>query len=192
MGANASKAAQAGARKFPSRAPGTVPPSTARAAAPQAPRAAQRTQSPKASFTKDDAIRADALDPTSPLEGSSFSQRLQQMGVVTPNPTLSNSSIATQIPHAPRSSPLGPRYPAPSLNATLSALEARRRIQEEVDVQFDNPAGGREYVDIGALRQALTMRQRGVSAPDIERRLRLRAGVVTKIESGGVIQPLGL
>lgn len=126
------------------------------------------------------------------MESPAFSQRLKQMGVATPNPTLSNSSIASPGPPSSGSSSLGPRYPAVARNQTLNALEARGRLQDQVDIQFENPAAGREFADVNTLRQALMMRKRGISSSDIENRLRLGKGVVAKIESGGVIAPLGL
>ncbi|KAK6065157.1 hypothetical protein SCUP515_11379 [Seiridium cupressi] len=187
MGSKASKTAQSATRKFPARAPGAVPPS----ARPAAPRAPSQTPggSSEASLTKNQEILADGTDPDS-MTNHAFSQRLKQMGVATPNPTLSNSSTATPGPPAPRSSPLGPSYPSASHNQTLNALEARQRLEEQIELQFENPAAGREFADVGTLRQALMMRKRGLAAADVEKRLRLKAGVVAKIESGGVIAPL--
>lgn len=125
------------------------------------------------------------------MTSPAFSQRLKDMGVATPNPTLSNSSTASPGRPISGSSPLGPKYPAASNNQTLYALEARQHLQEQVDIQFDNPNDGREYADVNTLRQALVMRKRGFAAADIEKRLRLSNGVVAKIESGGVLAPLG-
>jgi hypothetical protein len=63
-------------------------------------------------------------------------------------------------------------------------------MQEQGDLQFENQAGGREFADVGTLRQVLIMRQRGVAASDIEKRLRLKSGVVAKVESSGAMTPL--
>lgn len=136
-----------------------------------------------------------------------FAARLHQMGIVTPSPTLSNSSIATPVapPHPPSTSssssrphdellqtwqPPAPAYPAPAQNQTLTALEARRRLQEAADRQLENPAGGRALADVGVLRQALVLRRRGTPAAEVERRFRLRPGVVAEVESGGAVSPL--
>ncbi|KAK7914630.1 hypothetical protein PG985_012333 [Apiospora marii] len=205
MGSKASKPVQAATRKFPSRAPGTAPPPTsfsrpAAAEAPRNPTAAggqassdRRAVSPKASLNKNDAIKQDAMDPN-PITDAAFSQRLRQMGIATPNPTMSNSSTASPIagtssPHDAASS--SSRAPSQQ-NTTLNALDARRRIQESVDVQSQNPSAGREYVDVGVLRQILMMRDRGFAAPDIEKRLRLKSGVVARVGPPGVIAPLSL
>ncbi|KAK8103949.1 uncharacterized protein PG998_010982 [Apiospora kogelbergensis] len=127
------------------------------------------------------------MDPN-PITDAAFSQRLRQMGIATPNPTMSNSSTAS-----PAVGPPSHSYPRPpQQNTTLNALDARRRIQESVDVQSQNPAAGREYVDVGVLRQILMMRDRGYAAPDIEKRLRLKNGVVARLGPPGVIKPLSL
>ncbi|KAK7985044.1 hypothetical protein PG996_005715 [Apiospora saccharicola] len=200
MGSKASKPVQAATRKFPSRAPGSAPPPTSfsRPAAEAAwnPTAVagkansdRRAAAPRASLSKNDAIKQDAMDPN-PITDAAFSQRLRQMGIATPNPTMSNSSTASPIagssPHAVSSrSPL-------QQNTTLNALDARRRVQESFDIQSQTPSAGREYVDVGVLRQILMMRDRGFAAPDIEKRLRLKSGVVARVGSPGVIEPLSL
>lgn len=138
---------------------------------------------------RESAIRADGLDPDS-MTNPAFSERLKQMGVATPNPTLSNSSTAQSGPPASSSSPLGPQYPAASRNTTLSALEARKRLQEQIELQLENPGAGRDFADAGTFREALIMKKRGLAASDIEKRLRLGNGVVAKIESGGATGPL--
>ncbi|KAI1872223.1 uncharacterized protein JN550_003942 [Neoarthrinium moseri] len=185
MGSKASKPVQSASRKFPTRAPGAVPPASRPTARPAQP----PQQGPKASFAKDEAIQADGQDPDQ-ATNPAFSQRLRQMGIATPNPTLSNSSIASTGPPASSSSPLGPSYPSPSRNPTLTALEARQRIQDEVQLQYENPAGGRGFVDIETLRKALVLRKRGIPTSDIEQRLRLKRGVVAHLESGGAVTPM--
>ncbi|KAI8959688.1 hypothetical protein F5Y11DRAFT_296693 [Daldinia sp. FL1419] len=187
MGAKASKPAQSATRKFPARAPGSsVPPPHAR------PRpAAQRGPEPRASFTKDDAIKADSIDPDpNPFTNAAFSQRLKQMGVATPNPTLSNSSTASPYPGAPDQGPQSHMYPSPAQNQTLSALEARRRLQERATLEFENMRDGREFLDVGTLKQALVLRARGSPSKDIERILRLKSGVVERLGPKGVTLPL--
>lgn len=145
------------------------------------------------------AIRADGRNPDpNPLQDQAFSSRLRKMGVATPNPTFSNSS--TFNPNSPppsSSSPShqqqpssNPRYPAASSNATLGALEARRQIQERAQVETENPGSPREFVDAGTLRQVLNLRIRGAPAAEIERRLRLKSGVVERLGRPGVIVPL--
>jgi len=133
------------------------------------------------------------MDPN-PITDAAFSQRLRQMGIATPNPTMSNSSTAAPFtgPPPPHTNAHGNSYPRPPQNTTLNALDARRRIQESVDVQSQNPAAGREYVDVGVLRQILMMRDRGHAAADIEKRLRLKSGVVARVGPPGVIKPLSL
>ncbi|KAI0171596.1 hypothetical protein BJ166DRAFT_623066 [Pestalotiopsis sp. NC0098] len=190
MGSGASKTAHSTARKFPSRAPGAAVPPSSRPVAPRAPPPASRSV-PKASATKDEAITTDGGDPDH-MTSPDFSQRLRQMGVATPNPTLSNSSTAS---HAVRPQPVPatqqrPSYPIAAQNQTLTVLEARQRLEEQVELQQENPAGGRNFADVGTLRQALVMKGLGIPNTDIEKRLRLRNGIVARIESGGAISPL--
>ncbi|KAI1338288.1 hypothetical protein F5Y15DRAFT_124647 [Xylariaceae sp. FL0016] len=136
------------------------------------------------------AIRSDAADPDldlNALTNRAFSQRLKQMGVATPNPTLSRSSTAHPSPSASSSS----SHPTPARfeNRTLSALEARRQLQQRAEAEFENPvaAGGREFLDIGTVKQIVTMRDRGSSEGEIEKRLRLKDGVVGRLGRKGVV-----
>jgi hypothetical protein len=135
------------------------------------------------------AITTDGGDPDH-MTSPDFSQRLRQMGIATPNPTLSNSSIATPAAPAQGVSAQGPSYPVAAQNQTLTVLHARQRLEEQVELQQENPAAGRNFADVGTLRQALVMKGLGVPNTDIEKRLRLRNGVVARIESGGAISPL--
>ncbi|KAI0149904.1 hypothetical protein F4776DRAFT_659798 [Hypoxylon sp. NC0597] len=186
MGAKASKPAQAATRKFPTRAPGSAAPPHARPAP-----AAQRSSEPRASFAKDDTIRADGADPDpNPMTNPAFSQRLKQMGVATPNPTMSNSSTASPYPVFPDQGPQGSNFPSPSQNATLSALESRQRLQEAAELEFERPGQGKEFLDVGTLKQILVMQARDTPAPDIEKRLRLKSGVVDRLGPKGVTRPL--
>ncbi|KAI1132758.1 hypothetical protein F5Y10DRAFT_230712 [Nemania abortiva] len=216
MGAKASKPAQTASRKFPTRAPGrAVPPR------PQGPGAAHaRRTEPKG--TKDEAIRADGRDPDLDLDASTnpaYSERLRQMGVATPFPTLSNSSTAGPFSYpsaspsthtqtssslsSPSATPSSSRsqaspntttttsfYPPPSQNRTLNALEARRNLQARAEAEFEDPSRGREFLDAGTLRRALLLRSRGVEPGAIEARLKLKSGVVARLGPRGVAVPV--
>ncbi|KAI1774719.1 hypothetical protein F4818DRAFT_70776 [Hypoxylon cercidicola] len=188
MGAKASKPAQTAARKFPTRAPGSAAPPHAR------PRPAVQGSSepqPRASFTKDDTIKADSVDPDpNPATNPAFSQRLKQMGVATPNPTLSNSSTASPYPVFPDQGPRRSNFPSSAQNRTLGALEARQRLQEQADLEFEKPGQGREFLDVGTLKQMLMMQARGAPPADIEKRLRLKSGVVGRLGPRGVTLPV--
>lgn len=162
------------------------------------------------------AIRADGRDPDFDLDASAnpaYSERLRKMGVVTPFPTLSNSSTAGSF-SAPSSSPTytetssslsRPKaapassntssptafYPPPSRNRTLSALEARRDLQARAETEFGDPSRGREFLDAGLLRKALLLLNSGMKAKEIEARLRLKSGVVARLGPRGVAVPIG-
>lgn len=190
MGSSASKTAQGTARKFPTRAPGTAaPPPLPRSTRPPP----SQKPSPRASLTKDEAIRADSIDPQLPeTMNPAFSDRLKQLGVAQPNPTYSPSSIASQMSGNQTS---GSKFPSASKNPTLSALQARDRFQKEADEEFGNMgrsgSQGRQYLDIGTIRNILVMRERGASPEDIETRFNLRSGVVNRLGARGLVKPLG-
>ncbi|KAK4251164.1 hypothetical protein C7999DRAFT_11043 [Corynascus novoguineensis] len=202
MGASGSKAAQQTVRKFPTRAPGSSPAATTNPtarASPRPPRAAsddaQPSSQPRASYTKDDAIRADSTNPNSSEFSPDFVARLQKMGIVQPNPTYSPSSIASPFSDASgiNQSVSAPRFPSSSSNRTLGVLEVRRQLEARAKEELENMGKstdkGREFLDIGTVRQILVLRQGGVSPADIESRLRLKPGVVAKLGPQGVVAP---
>ncbi|KAL1875314.1 hypothetical protein VTK73DRAFT_10151 [Phialemonium thermophilum] len=188
MGSSASKfVTKGGARKFPTRAPGATPQPTGPPPPPAAPgvRGTDRLSQAKASYTKDEAIRADSINPgddPSEFMNPAFSARLKQMGVAQPNPTFSPSSTASPSLH-----------PNPAQNVTLGVLDARRRLQDRADRELDtlsrrgDSGGGREFLDACTLRTVLAMRQRGEAAGDIEAQLRLKPGVVQRLGPPGVV-----
>ncbi|KAM7193562.1 hypothetical protein V8F20_008335 [Naviculisporaceae sp. PSN 640] len=212
MGASGSKQTSSAMRKFPTRAPGSAPPSTARPpprAAPTAPPASQtilkseeaqskpRSQSPP----EQDQHSPESEDPEAP-PSASFASRLQKMGIAQPNPIYSPSSTANVKPSSSSrnadiimrpSDFAAPQFPAASNNATLGALEARRQLEQRAQQEFDlmgKPGyQGREFLDISTIRNILVMRQRGDSPSNIETRLRLKPGVVARLGRPGVVEP---
>ncbi|KAI0390294.1 hypothetical protein F5Y17DRAFT_72315 [Xylariaceae sp. FL0594] len=117
MGAKASKPAQTAARKFPTRAPGSAVPPSARAAAPRpgagAGSQAQAARGGAPRDVKDDAIHKDGSDPDfdlNALADKGYAERLRQMGVATPYPTLSNSSTAGPYANPTPSTPGHPSF----------------------------------------------------------------------------------
>ncbi|KAL2165411.1 hypothetical protein VTH06DRAFT_709 [Thermothelomyces fergusii] len=202
MGASGSKVAQQTVRKFPSRAPGSSPAATTNPTvkpSQRPPPATSQDAQPKspsgAYYASDDAIRADATDPDGLEISPDFAARLQKMGIVQPNPTYSPSSIAYQFPDASgiRQSVSTPQYPASSQNATLGVLEVRRQLEARAKEELENTGKstdkGREFLDIGTIRQVLVLRQGGMSPADIEARLRLKPGVVERFGPPGVVAP---
>lgn len=135
------------------------------------------------------------MDPNRPEFSAEFADRLQKMGIVQPNPTYSPSSIASPFLNAPGNTPSAssPHYPSPSSNVTLGVLEARRRLEararEELENMGKSSDKGREFVDIGTVKQMLVLRQSGAPATDIEKRLGLRPGLVAKLGPQGVVAP---
>lgn len=138
------------------------------------------------------AIKRDGADPDpNPMTNAAFNQRLKQMGVATPNPTLSNSSTASSYPGFPEQKPGAPSFPPSPQNPTLNALEARQRLQERAEAEYENRSQGSEFLDVGTLTQVLIMQGRGVPHADIEKRFRLKKGVVDRLGPKGVTVPYG-
>ena len=176
--------------------------------------APQPRSRPQASYTKDEgkiseqsynisvsdtdilpAIRADSVDPNRPeFLTPDFADRLQKMGIVQPNPTYSPSSIAS--PFSGDASGIAqtlskPQFPSARHNPTLGVLEARRRIEEQAKEELENLGKstdkGKQFLDVTTVKQILVLRDRGVSASDIEARLRLRPGVVAGLGPKGIV-----
>ena len=124
-----------------------------------------------------------------------FADRLRKMGIAQPNPTFSPSSIASPFPDASgiRQSFSTPQFPSSSSNATLGVLEVRRRLEARAKRELENMGKstdkGREFLDIGTVKQMLVLRQGGASAADIETRLRLKPGVVARLGPPGMVAP---
>ncbi|KDN60422.1 hypothetical protein CSUB01_00528 [Colletotrichum sublineola] len=195
MGSSSSKAAQGAARKFPTRAPGAVPSSISAAGraapAPTPSQPAQARPQEKASTLKTDDIAADSVNPDSVT--AEFSSRLQQMGIVQPNPTFSPTSTAGPGPHADLIQNPGPLFPSSSRNVTLGTLEARSRFQKQADDEFDSlgrsGSQGREFLDLKTIVQMHLMRDKGHSPAEIEARLNLKKGVVARLGRPGITSP---
>ncbi|EFX03749.1 hypothetical protein CMQ_677 [Grosmannia clavigera kw1407] len=214
MGSSASKATRTGVpRKYPTRAAGaSLPHDTQRAARParstrppahQSQRAERpatdisnstlRPERRQPSFSKDEVIRADGSDPD---WSAAFSDRLRQLGAVTPNPTSPQSS-AGGIDSTAAAYAIQRRSPK---NTTLSVLEARRRLHDDqaaertADVASKGRGGGgshnlgREFLSASTLREILELRAQGVGAAVIEQRLRLKAGVVDRLGRPGLVE----
>jgi hypothetical protein len=137
----------------------------------------------------------DAADPDFAPDG--FSERLQQMGIAQPNPTFSPSSIANpQGIDGPYAPPSGPAFPSAKNNTTLSVLEARRRLQQQADSDFEaigrTSSTGRRFVDVRLLSEALQLRQGGLSSTEIEKKFSLQPGLLEKLGKPGILAHLSL
>ncbi|RFU77836.1 hypothetical protein TARUN_4420 [Trichoderma arundinaceum] len=184
MGASSSKAAARGAaRKYPTRSPGAVPQATTARARPQQPPA------PRGDGSKDEAVRADAMDPD--FAPGDFSRRLHQMGIVQPNPTFSPSSTASpNLSPESLDVPPGPLFPPAKRNTTLSALEARRHLERIADEDLENmgrDGGRRRLADMRTILDAVQLLNNGIPAADIEKKLRLAPGFLGKLGPAGVL-----
>ncbi|KAF2770016.1 hypothetical protein EJ03DRAFT_271243 [Teratosphaeria nubilosa] len=188
MGSSASKATRAAsaARKYPTTPPTTRPPTTNAPAAPRPPPAQNHQPGPtvhpqaRARNTRDEAINLDASDPD-------FAASLRSLGPVQPNPTLSPSSTFS-TPSASR-----PRAPDPRKNPAIAVLDARARLQNEAEVEFQQAGRrgfeGRQFVDVFVIRDALVKRDRGGWAAErIEKALGLRRGVVGRLGVKGMVE----
>ncbi|KAJ6784191.1 hypothetical protein PWT90_04765 [Aphanocladium album] len=188
MGSASSKAAKSASRKFPARSAGSAVSQTTR------PRAAQASE--PAIAAKDQTIVEDAADPDFTPAG--FASRLQQMGIVDPNPTYSPSSRAAgahQLGGMP-SSAAGPIFPSSRANATLSALESRRQVQQRADEDMEHfqqvgiRAARRRYVDMRTLSDALQLLDKGVPPREVEGKMGMQEGLLDKLGRKGILTHL--
>ncbi|CAH0056783.1 unnamed protein product [Clonostachys solani] len=191
MGAGPSKAARTATRKYPT---------TASKAAVTRPAVSRPQPAPSAAAggPKEDTPPKE-IDPDA--APGDFSARLHQMGVVQPNPTFSPSSRAARKhgpPPPPRplepngpTAPLAPRFAPSTSNTTLSALDARRRLQELADAELDptrrSGLQGRRFVDMRTLIDAIRMRDSGLPLAGIEERLGLEPGLLGKLNGPEVL-----
>jgi hypothetical protein len=77
-------------------------------------------------------------------------------------------------------------------NPAVSLLTARYRLAEEAEREFASlgkaSAGGRQFLDVITIRKVLEMRdEKGLQEGEIERRLKLKKGVVGRLGRGGVV-----
>lgn len=145
-------------------------------------------------------IREDGSDPHMASQDNmiqpELARRLWEIGVVQPNPTYSHSSTAE-----PMSSPLqqtpnsGPIFPSPARNPVLTALEARDRLQREVEEEFQSlglsNSQGRRFLQASMIRDILVMREKGASEAHIENRFNLRKGVLKRLGPRGLYEAAG-
>lgn len=218
MGSASSKAARGASRKFPTRSPSSAVSQTTRPRAQQPaaskadgskdqstpPLPARRISPPYRSYRfffllliqNLAAVIDDASDPD--FSPAGFASRLQQMGIVDPNPTYSPSSRAGGAHHlgGGLSSAAGPIFPSSRANVTLSALESRRAVQEraEQDTERFQQVGirgaQRRYVDMRTLSDALQLLDKGVAAAEVEARMGMQAGLLQKLGRKGVLTHL--
>ncbi|KYK55374.1 hypothetical protein DCS_07337 [Drechmeria coniospora] len=127
------------------------------------------------------AIRANPGNPQFASD-STFSERLHRMGVVLPNPGSRSSRIANASPGGDHTAPF---FPTTSRNTTLSALAARRALQDVADQELEKMGSrgfhGRRFLDIRSIVDAMRMCDRGVPQSEIEKRLKLQPGVLSRL-----------
>ncbi|OAQ73394.1 hypothetical protein VFPPC_13002 [Pochonia chlamydosporia 170] len=150
----------------------------------------QHAKLPSGSGKKEHAIIADGSDPD--FSHGDFSRRLQQMGVVQPNPTFSPSSTAKT--HMRQELSDTPKYALSSHNATLSVLEAREFLQQQADDDTakvgQTRSHGRRFVDMRTLIDSLRLRDQGVPYTAIEERLKLQPGTLGRLGRRGILAHL--
>jgi hypothetical protein len=78
-------------------------------------------------------------------------------------------------------------------NPALMVLQARSRLQEKADKEFDNVgrhgAEGREFLDVYMVTDALKMRRSGMSIGEIEKKMGLKSGIMAKFGEVGLLEP---
>ena len=122
-----------------------------------------------------------------------FAASLRSIGPVTPAPTSSHSStFDPSAAAATQPNPSQTLFPNASFNPSLLVVNARQRITEAAEKEAEEFGrqnhGGREFLDVLTIRQAISMRDRqGLSARDIESTLRLKKGVMDRLGKKGIV-----
>ena len=117
------------------------------------------------------------------------------MGIVDPSPTYSPSSTAGPQEGGKPSAAGGPVFPSAKQNTTLSVLEARNKLQQQADEDSEafSRAGNkaqRRFVDMRTLVDAIQMQDRGMAASEVERKLGMERGLLSKFGERGVLTHL--
>lgn len=198
MGAGASKeaakaAGAAGRRQYPSSSSilnnatstSNAPGQSIRPNAPSQVHPNPETSPP--SETKDPHIDLDGRDPQ-------FGSALKKLG-----PAISVERAAPHQAAFPTSSqpPLGQQgqniFPSsnPATNPSLMIVKARERINQQFDDEAESLGRasftGRTLMSAKDIREALKMRdQGGMSAEEIEKQLRLKSGILSRLGKPGV------
>jgi hypothetical protein len=94
------------------------------------------------------------------------------------------------------SNPAQSIFPSPASNPAVTLLEARARIAQEAEEEFEGlgrrGAPGRKFLDVVTIRQILMMRdEQGKGEAEIESKFGLRKGVVGKLGGRGVLSGAG-
>lgn len=124
-----------------------------------------------------------------------FSQRLNQMGVVQPNPTYSPSSTVLRQQSASDHGNLatfGDRLKATHRREPLlSTFASRHQLQKQAEAEYETsrPAVDKRFrfMDMRQLLDALRLRENNVAQASIEQRLGLNPGLLTKLGRPGIL-----
>lgn len=180
-----SRAAGSAARKYPIRTSPSVGTTNSVTPASHFPNGFTGKAQDTANASRDETFNLEKPDPN-------FAQSLRSIGPVQPNPTLSHTSAFSR--HVNRNTPSrpgGPFAPDPKMNSALAVLEARSKLQEEAEKEFDQVGkgvnGGRQFLDVMVIRQILAQRDQGKSAANIERDMGLKKGVVERLGPRGMV-----
>ncbi|KAF4549696.1 Hypothetical protein D9617_20g027520 [Elsinoe fawcettii] len=213
----AARAAGSAARKYPARPspttnmPASGPPPVAENHQP-GPTVHPQTQ---ATPTRNEAINLDSSDPDFARSLRSLGA-VQPNPTMSPSSKFSdvlasragarNPSDAT--PTQPRAGSAESAYansevrgvqggppvgPDPSKNPALMILRARERIAAEAEKEAGEMGRrgfeGRRFLDVGTIRQALSLRERGMADEKVESMLELRKGTVATLGRRGTVGP---
>ena len=131
-------------------------------------------------------VNLDAADPI-------YASQLRSLGAVDPKPMLSPSPIAVEDGAVAPQAPPPNFFPDPLKNPAVTLLNRRQKLQEEADQEWENVGrkgfAGRKFIDVGTLRQAITLRDKQQKSPgEIETALRLQNGMIGKLGPKGLVE----
>lgn len=203
MGSQASKVASkaagaAGRRQYPSTssilnsAKSTANAPSVSNSPPQSAAVHPSPQTEPPSPTRSEHIDLDARDPHfgTALRQAGIARRVPQHLAASPESTFPTSSM----PPAAQQSPGQQVFPSrsPTTNPAIAIVEARDRIakrfEEESESLGRGSFQGRTLISARDLKEALRLRDEGgKSAGEVEKQMRLRAGVICQLGPPGVV-----
>ncbi|KAA8636196.1 hypothetical protein SMACR_04991 [Sordaria macrospora] len=112
------------------------------------------------------------------------------------------SQTQSQSPQQQTSSPqkenipslLTPHFPHLTTNPTLTALDARKHLEQAYEEEMDKfgrndkSFKGRQFLSVQMVKDVFELKKRGVIEAEVEKRLGLGKGVVRAVEGGGVLR----
>jgi hypothetical protein len=129
------------------------------------------------------------IDRADESRDPNYSDRLQTLGIVSPNPFFA----LTQQPNNPQQSdPSAPGFVFPPHNnpalMILKARESHSQAQQKAETKRDeSEANTMPYLSVQKIQEAIRLRNEGANLEEIEELMRLQSGALKKLGKIGAV-----